>query len=55
MLKDLTVASSNNIFGGGPPQIYDITGRQVRGPVDNLATGVYVLKWGRVTKKVFVQ
>ena len=55
MLKDLTVASSDGIFGGGPPQVFDITGRQVRRPLDELATGVYILKWGRVTKKVFVQ
>ena len=55
MLKDLTVASSGGIFGGAPPQIFDIAGRQVKGPVDELATGVYILRWGRVTKKVFVQ
>lgn len=55
MIKDLTVASTEGIFGGGPPQIYDITGRKVRGPVDQLASGVYILKWGKVTKKVFVQ
>jgi hypothetical protein len=55
MLKDLTVISSDGVFGGGPPQIFDMTGRQVRGPVDELATGVYILKWGRATKKVFVQ
>lgn len=54
MLKDLTVASGG-IFGGAPPQIFDIAGRQVKGPVDELATGVYILRWGRVTKKVFVQ
>ena len=55
MLKDLTVASSGGIFGGGPPQVFDMTGRQVRRPVEELAAGVYILKWGRVTKKVFVQ
>ena len=55
MLKDLTVASSGGIFGGSPPHIFDMTGRQVRGPVDQLATGVYILRWGRVTKKIFVQ
>ena len=55
MLKDLTVASSGGVFGGGPPQVFDMTGRQVRRPIEELATGVYILKWGRVTKKVFVQ
>ena len=55
MLKDLIVASSGGIFGGAPPQIFDIAGRKVKGPVDELAAGVYILRWGRVTKKVFVQ
>ena len=55
MLKDLTVASNSGVFGGGPPQIFDMTGRRVEGPIDTLATGVYILRWGRVTKKVFVQ
>ena len=54
MLKDVTIAAA----GGGvekTPQIYDMTGRMVRGPVEALATGVYILKWKGVTKKVFVQ
>ena len=51
MLKDITVASTDGVFGGAPPQIYDMTGRRVRGPVEQLATGVYILKWGKVTKK----
>ena len=55
VLKDITVASSGGAFGGAPPYIYDMTGRQVRGPVDQLSTGIYILRWGRVTKKVFVQ
>lgn len=55
MLKDITVASTDGVFGGSPPHIYDMTGRRVRGPVDQLSTGIYILRWGKVTKKVFVQ
>ena len=54
MLKQLTVASSG-IIGGATPRIYDVSGRRVRGQIGSLATGVYILKWGNVTKKVFVQ
>ena len=56
MVKELAVtsASAGGLFGG-KPRIFDITGREIKGPVDNLATGVYVLKWKNVTKKVFVQ
>jgi hypothetical protein len=56
MVKELTVtaASAGGLFGGNP-RVFDITGREIKGPVDNLATGVYVLKWRNVTKKVFVQ
>jgi hypothetical protein len=32
-----------------------MAGRRVRGDIDQLVTGVYILKWGSVTKKVFVQ
>jgi hypothetical protein len=53
-LKDLTVVAAD-VSGFSKPQIYDLSGRRVRGPVENLATGVYILKWGHVTKKVFVQ
>lgn len=56
MVKELAVAtaSGGRLFGGDP-RIFDITGREIKGPVDNLTTGVYVLKWRGVTKKVFVQ
>ena len=39
----------------GKPRIYDITGRKVEKPFDELPTGVYILKWKGYTKKVFVQ
>ena len=55
MLKDVTVTAAAAGGIGKDPQIYDMTGRRVRGPVESLATGVYILKWGTVTKKVFVQ
>lgn len=42
-------------FPVGKPRIYDITGRKVEKPFDELATGVYILKWKGYTKKVFVQ
>jgi hypothetical protein len=56
MVKELAVtsASAGGLLGG-KPRIFDITGREIKGPVDNLAAGVYVLKWKNVTKKVFVQ
>jgi hypothetical protein len=43
------------IFGGLPPRIYDLSGRRIRGSVDNLPTGFYILKWNHEVKKVFVQ
>ena len=55
MLKDVTLAAASAGGVGKNPQIYDMTGRRVRGPVEALATGVYILKWKGVTKKVFVQ
>jgi hypothetical protein len=55
MLKDVTLAAASSGGIGKDPQIYDMTGRRVRGPVEGLATGVYILKWEGLTKKVFVQ
>jgi len=37
------------------PTIYDLMGRRVDTPFDMLPTGVYILKYRSVTKKVFVQ
>ena len=54
MLKDVTLAAASGCVTRDP-DIYDMTGRKVRGPVENLATGVYILKWKGLTKKVFVQ
>ena len=39
----------------GKPRIYDMTGRKVEKPFDQLARGVYILKWKGYPKKVFVQ
>jgi hypothetical protein len=55
MLKDVTLAAASAGGVGKDPKIYDMTGRRVRGPVEGLATGVYILKWEGLTKKVFVQ
>ena len=55
MLKDVTLAAASAGCVGKDPKIYDMTGRRVRGPVESLATGVYILKWEGLTKKVFVQ
>ena len=55
MLKDLTVTAASSGGIGRDPRIYDMSGRQVQGPIENLATGVYILKWKSLTKKVFVQ
>ena len=43
------------IFGGFPPRIYDLSGRRIRGSVESLPTGFYILKWNHEVKKVFVQ
>ena len=54
--KDLVVGDSEGFsWPAGAPRIYDILGREVDKPFDQLATGVYILKWKRVTRKVFVQ
>jgi len=42
-------------LAGGPPIIFDILGREIDKPLDQLASGVYILKWKNKTKKVFVQ
>ena len=55
MLKDLTVTAASSGGVGRDPRIYDMSGRQVQGPLENLATGVYILNWKSLTKKVFVQ
>jgi hypothetical protein len=54
--KDLVVGDSDGFsWPSGPPRIYDILGREIDKPFDQLATGVYILRWKRVTRKVFVQ
>jgi hypothetical protein len=42
-------------LAGGPPIIFDILGREIDKPLDQLASGIYILKWKNKTKKVFVQ
>lgn len=54
LVKDLIISDSK-IIPFGAPKVYDIAGRQIDVPVENLASGVYILKWKNVTKKVFVQ
>jgi len=54
--KNLVVGDTlvGSLFGG-KPKIYDVSGRRVEGPIESLATGVYILRWKNETKKVFVQ
>lgn len=39
----------------GKPRIFDVMGRRVDTPFDELPTGVYILRWKHLTRKVFVQ
>ena len=55
MLTYVTLAAASAGCVWKDPIIYDMTGRRGRGPVEVLATGVYILRWGGLTKKVFVQ
>ena len=58
MLKDLTIQAADDygsLLPSGKPKVYDMTGRRVRGDIESLASGVYILKWENVTKKVFIQ
>jgi|11_taG_2_1085331.scaffolds.fasta_scaffold06501_2 hypothetical protein len=54
-IEIVATSSENTVSFGGKPQIYDMLGRKVQKPFDQLASGVYILKWKSVTKKVFVQ
>jgi hypothetical protein len=40
---------------GGPPTIFDVSGRLVTTPYDQLASGIYIVKYGNITKKIFIQ
>jgi hypothetical protein len=44
-------------LGGIPsdPVYYDLSGRKVPGPLDRLSPGIYIAKFSRETKKIFVQ
>ena len=39
----------------GTPVVFDITGRVVTDPLDQLPTGVYILKYDNLIKKIFIQ
>ena len=39
----------------GTPVVFDITGRVVTDPPDQLPTGVYILKYDNLIKKIFIQ
>jgi len=39
----------------GKPVYYDMSGRVVPGPIENLAPGIYISKSSKETKKIFVQ
>lgn len=49
------VADEGINLGGRRPRVFDILGREIDAPFEQLATGVYILKWKNKTKKVFVQ
>jgi hypothetical protein len=51
----VTTGDTGGLLGGGVPRIYDLSGRRVRGTIESLPTGFYILKWKHETKKVFVQ
>jgi len=46
---------STNGQASGKPVYYDMSGRVVPGPVENLASGIYIVKCNLETKKIFVQ
>ena len=48
-----TISAGDN--NAGPPVYYDMSGRVVPGPVENLSPGIYIVKCARETKKIFVQ
>lgn len=39
----------------GTPVVFDITGRVVTDPFDQLPTGIYILKYDNLIKKIFIQ
>ena len=39
----------------GTPIVFDITGRVVTDPIDQLPTGIYILKYDNLIKKIFIQ
>ena len=39
----------------GTPIVFDITGRVVTDPLDQLPTGIYILKYDNLIKKIFIQ
>lgn len=39
----------------GTPVVFDITGRVVADPLDQLPTGIYILKYDNLIKKIFIQ
>lgn len=56
--RELTEPSDDSIEGengGGPPMIFDATGRLVTTPYDQLASGIYIVKYGSITRKIFIQ
>jgi hypothetical protein len=39
----------------GTPVVFDVRGRVVTVPLDQLSTGVYILKYDNLVKKIFIQ
>lgn len=39
----------------GVPIVFDVTGRVVTDPIDQLPTGIYILKYDNLIKKIFIQ
>jgi hypothetical protein len=39
----------------GTPVVFDMTGRVVTDPIDQLPTGIYIMKYDNLIKKIFIQ
>lgn len=50
-IKEINVEFSTDV----PFEIFDFNGRKVKGSIEELKTGIYILKQGRLTKKLIVK
>ena len=52
---DYIIETEGQLLPTGKPRIYDMLGRRVDTPFDQLSRGVYIMRWKNVVRKVFVQ